>query len=177
MKPNLVKAAPWLVVLGHVPAVELVAPADIPAAEFAVMPSAVWKVKQFELIMMHATPDLPHHPGWFRHRRGGGLDRHGGGSRCSTGPCTRCWRGLQLIPKVPSKPVLVWFGIGTVPAILTIAFLISFFPVVVNVATGLATLGTFRAGGTCCARWRARLDISPVRSWFCRGPCPTSSRP
>ncbi len=37
-------------------------------------------------------------------------------------------------------PILVlWFGIGSPPAILT-AFLISFFPIVVNVATGLATL-------------------------------------
>jgi NitT/TauT family transport system permease protein len=37
-------------------------------------------------------------------------------------------------------PVLViWFGIGTVPAVLT-AFLIAFFPIVVNVATGLATI-------------------------------------
>ncbi|MDR7459677.1 MAG: ABC transporter permease subunit, partial [Armatimonadota bacterium] len=43
-------------------------------------------------------------------------------------------------PKAAIVPVLViWFGIGTVPAILT-AFLISFFPIVVNVATGLATL-------------------------------------
>jgi NitT/TauT family transport system permease protein len=37
-------------------------------------------------------------------------------------------------------PILViWFGIGTVPAIIT-AFLISFFPIVVNVATGIATV-------------------------------------
>ena len=44
------------------------------------------------------------------------------------------------IPKVAFVPILVvWFGIGTVPAVLT-AFLISFFPIVVNVATGLATL-------------------------------------
>jgi NitT/TauT family transport system permease protein len=36
-------------------------------------------------------------------------------------------------------PVLIlWFGLGEVPAIIT-AFLISFFPIVVNVATGLAT--------------------------------------
>lgn len=48
--------------------------------------------------------------------------------------------GFNSIPKVAIVPVLVvWFGIGTVPAILT-AFLISFFPIVVNVATGLATL-------------------------------------
>ena len=37
-------------------------------------------------------------------------------------------------------PVLViWFGIGTIPAIIS-AFLISFFPIMVNVATGIATL-------------------------------------
>lgn len=48
--------------------------------------------------------------------------------------------GFNSVPKVAFVPVLVvWFGIGTIPAIIT-AFLISFFPVVVNVATGLATL-------------------------------------
>lgn len=48
--------------------------------------------------------------------------------------------GFNSIPKVAIVPILViWFGIGTVPAVLT-AFLISFFPIVVNVATGLATL-------------------------------------
>ena len=37
-------------------------------------------------------------------------------------------------------PLLVmWFGIGAVPAVLT-AFLLAFFPVAVNVAVGLATL-------------------------------------
>lgn len=47
---------------------------------------------------------------------------------------------FNSIPKVAIVPLLViWFGIGTVPAILT-AFLISFFPIVVNVATGLATI-------------------------------------
>ena len=47
---------------------------------------------------------------------------------------------FNSIPKAAFVPILVvWFGIGTVPAILT-AFLISFFPIVVNVATGLATL-------------------------------------
>ena len=48
--------------------------------------------------------------------------------------------GFNSVPKAAIVPVLViWFGIGTVPAIIT-AFLISFFPIVVNVATGLATL-------------------------------------
>ena len=48
--------------------------------------------------------------------------------------------GFNAIPKVALVPVLViWFGIGTIPAVLT-AFLIAFFPIVVNVATGLATI-------------------------------------
>ena len=48
--------------------------------------------------------------------------------------------GFNAIPKVAVVPILVlWFGIGFMPAMLT-AFLISFFPIVVNVATGLATI-------------------------------------
>jgi NitT/TauT family transport system permease protein len=48
--------------------------------------------------------------------------------------------GFNCIPKVAVVPILImWFGIGEVPAVLT-AFLISFFPIVVNVATGLATM-------------------------------------
>ena len=48
--------------------------------------------------------------------------------------------GFNAVPKVAVVPILViWFGIGAIPAMLT-AFLISFFPIVVNVATGLATI-------------------------------------
>src|SRR5256885_7972281 len=48
--------------------------------------------------------------------------------------------GFNSIPKVAVVPILIiWFGIGIVPAVLT-AFLISFFPIVVNVATGLASM-------------------------------------
>ena len=48
--------------------------------------------------------------------------------------------GFNAIPKVAFVPILVvWFGIGTIPAIM-MAFLICFFPIVVNVATGLATV-------------------------------------
>ncbi|MGH7004178.1 MAG: ABC transporter permease, partial [Alphaproteobacteria bacterium] len=48
--------------------------------------------------------------------------------------------GFNTVPKVALVPILVmWFGIGSVPAIIT-AFLISFFPIVVNVATGIATV-------------------------------------
>jgi NitT/TauT family transport system permease protein len=48
--------------------------------------------------------------------------------------------GFNAIPKVAVVPILmIWFGIGTIPAIIT-AFMISFFPIVVNVATGIATV-------------------------------------
>ncbi|MCR6480332.1 ABC transporter permease [Variovorax sp. ZS18.2.2] len=47
--------------------------------------------------------------------------------------------GFSSIPKVAVVPLfVVWFGAGTVPAILT-SMVISVFPVVVNVATGLAS--------------------------------------
>ena len=48
--------------------------------------------------------------------------------------------GFNSVPKAALVPILViWFGVGTIPAIIT-AFLLSFFPVVVNVATGFATI-------------------------------------
>ena len=44
---------------------------------------------------------------------------------------------FNAILKVAFVPILVvWFGIGVGPAVLT-AFLISFFPITVNIATGL----------------------------------------
>ncbi len=47
--------------------------------------------------------------------------------------------GFSSIPKVAVVPILVlWFGSGAVPAILT-AMVTCVFPIVVNVATGLAT--------------------------------------
>lgn len=47
---------------------------------------------------------------------------------------------FNAVPKAALVPILiVWFGIGVGPGILT-AFLISFFPITVNMATGLATL-------------------------------------
>ncbi|HLS50823.1 MAG TPA: ABC transporter permease [Burkholderiaceae bacterium] len=47
--------------------------------------------------------------------------------------------GFNSVPKVAVVPILIlWFGLGELPAIIT-AFLISFFPILVNVATGLAT--------------------------------------
>ncbi len=47
---------------------------------------------------------------------------------------------FNAIPKVAIVPILmIWLGIGALPAVIT-AFVISFFPIVVNVATGLATI-------------------------------------
>ena len=63
-----------------------------------------------------------------------------GSSRFIYNACYPLLVGFNAIPKAAFVPILVvWFGIGAVPAILT-AFLICFFPIVVNVATGLATL-------------------------------------
>jgi NitT/TauT family transport system permease protein len=48
--------------------------------------------------------------------------------------------GFNTIPKVALVPLFaIWFGIGTVPAVLT-AFLLAFFPIAVNVAVGLDTV-------------------------------------
>jgi len=48
--------------------------------------------------------------------------------------------GFNTIPKVALVPLFaLWFGIGTVPAVLT-AFLLAFFPIAVNVALGLETV-------------------------------------
>ena len=48
--------------------------------------------------------------------------------------------GINSVPKAAIVPILVlWMGIGQPPAITT-AFMLSFFPIAVNVATGLATV-------------------------------------
>lgn len=48
--------------------------------------------------------------------------------------------GINSVPKAAVVPILVlWLGIGQPPAIAT-AFLLCFFPIAVNVATGLATV-------------------------------------
>jgi NitT/TauT family transport system permease protein len=45
---------------------------------------------------------------------------------------------LQIVPKVAFAPLLlIWFGAGTLP-IVAIAFLVAFFPMVVNSAVGMA---------------------------------------
>jgi NitT/TauT family transport system permease protein len=75
--------------------------------------------------------------------------------------------GFNTIPKVAVVPILViWFGIGTVPAVIT-AFLLSFFPILVNVATGIATVepelkDVLRALGA--SRWQVITKVGLPRA-------------
>ena len=63
-----------------------------------------------------------------------------GSSRLAYAAIYPLMTGFNALPKAAFVPILVvWFGIGVGPAVLT-AFLISFFPIMVNIATGLATL-------------------------------------
>jgi len=63
-----------------------------------------------------------------------------GSSRLAYAAVYPLMTGFNALPKAAFVPILVvWFGIGVGPAVLT-AFLISFFPITVNIATGLATL-------------------------------------
>jgi NitT/TauT family transport system permease protein len=74
---------------------------------------------------------------------------------------------FNAVPKAAITPILVvWFGIGLGPGILT-AFLISFFPITVNIATGLATLepeleDVLRVLGA--KRWDVLMKIGLPRS-------------
>jgi NitT/TauT family transport system permease protein len=75
--------------------------------------------------------------------------------------------GFNSIPKVAVVPILViWFGIGTIPAVIT-AFLIAFFPILVNVAVGIATVepelqDVLRALGA--SRWQVIRKVGLPRS-------------
>ena len=63
-----------------------------------------------------------------------------GSSRLAYSAIYPLMTAFNALPKAAFIPILVvWFGIGVGPAVLT-AFLISFFPIMVNIATGLATL-------------------------------------
>ena len=63
-----------------------------------------------------------------------------GSSRLAYAAVYPLMTAFNALPKAAFVPILVvWFGIGVGPAVLT-AFLISFFPIMVNIATGLATM-------------------------------------
>ena len=66
---------------------------------------------------------------------------------------------FNAVPKAAIVPILVvWFGIGVGPGILT-AFLISFFPITVNIATGLARIRCETLGRTRQSRFAALVAV------------------
>ena len=90
-----------------------------------------------------------------------------GSSRIAYAAVYPLMTAFNALPKAAFVPILVvWFGIGVGPAILT-AFLISFFPIMVNIATGLATLepeleDVLRVLGA--RRWDVLIKVGMPRS-------------
>ncbi|GAA5167198.1 ABC transporter permease [Viridibacterium curvum] len=141
---TIMKLAPWMVAAFFVVVWQVICVGfDVPSFLFPA-PSEVYKVGMSlaQPILQHATQTFLTTMAGFAIAVVVGLVL--GAALGSSAVVYRALYPLLVafnsIPKVAFVPVLVlWFGIGTVPAILT-AFLISFFPVMVNVATGLATL-------------------------------------
>lgn len=144
MRINWVRAAPWLYTLGLFLGWELLVIAlDTPVTVLPA-PSRVFQavVQYWSAIWKNSLQTL------FTTTLGFGLAVVGGlalglfigWSKTIYAGLYPLMIGFNAIPKVAVVPILViWFGIGTIPAVIT-AFLISFFPIVVNVATGLATI-------------------------------------
>ena len=81
--------------------------------------------------------------------------------------------GFSQIPKVAVVPIFVlWFGAGTVPAVLT-AMIMCIFPIVVNVATGLAT--TEPELEDVMRALKAHASSTSCGTSACRARCRTSS--
>jgi len=168
---TLIKVAPWALIITLFLVWEIICTGLKIPDYLMPAPSAIWVagVEYASPIMMHATQTL------FTTLAGFALAVVVGmvlGLAVGASPLVYkatypLLVGFNSIPKVAFVPVLVvWFGIGTVPAILT-AFLISFFPVVVNVATGLATLepeleDVLRSLGA--KRWDIMIKVGLPRS-------------
>jgi NitT/TauT family transport system permease protein len=138
------RALPWLVALGSIVLWQLVCMVLRIETFILPAPTDVWAslVRYHEAVAMHSLQTLVTTLVGFGLAVAFGLllGLALGASRTVYDGIYPVMVAFNSIPKVAIVPVLViWFGIGTVPAILT-AFLISFFPIVVNVATGLATI-------------------------------------
>ena len=141
---RLEKAVPWVVTIGSLGLWEL-ACFTLSIPKFILpSPSAIAE----SLAKWYA--EIGYHAGWtlFTTMVGFGLAVAGGMLLgVAIGASRVVYSGLyplliafNSIPKVAIVPVLViWFGIGEIPAIIT-AFMLAFFPILVNVATGLATI-------------------------------------
>ncbi|MFC3676317.1 ABC transporter permease [Ferrovibrio xuzhouensis] len=140
----LIRAMPWLVTIGFFLLWEVLCVLTGVQAFILPRPSLVF------VTMVKFAPQILHHSLWTLYTTTAGfaigvvagalLGIFIGASRLTYVGLYPVLIGFNSIPKVAVVPVLViWFGIGTIPAIIT-AFIISFFPIVVNVATGLATI-------------------------------------
>ncbi len=141
---RLENALPWIVTVGMFVVWELVVIIfDVPVFILPA-PSAIAEsmVKWWYPLMTNSWATLVTTVIGFLLAVGFGL-----GLGVAIGSSVLIYRGLyplliafNSVPKVAVVPILViWFGAGFWPAVLT-AFLISFFPIVVNVATGIATV-------------------------------------
>jgi NitT/TauT family transport system permease protein len=138
------RALPWLVVLGTLVLWELMC--RVLAVPAFILPSPIEVTQAFikypQAVMVNALYTLSTTLAGFAIAVGFGLllGLVVGSSRVVYDGLYPIMIAFNSIPKVAIVPVLViWFGIGAAPAIIT-AFTISFFPIVVNVATGLATI-------------------------------------
>jgi NitT/TauT family transport system permease protein len=143
-RANLERAMPWFVIIGLIGVWQVVVtgfgikPFILPA------PSAV-----YEAFMEHRGPIM--HNALFTLTNtligfgigivvGLALGMMIGSSRLAYKGLYPLLIGINSVPKAAVVPILVvWLGIGQPPAIAT-AFLLCFFPIAVNVATGLSTV-------------------------------------
>lgn len=142
-KTPLRHALPWLVILGMFVVWELLCRAFSISDLVLPAPSQVFKVlvTRWDALLPHATQTMMTTVvGFVLGVIAGTLIGIAiGSSRLVYDAMYPLLVGFYSIPKVAVVPILViWFGSGTVPAVIT-SLVICIFPVVVNVATGLAT--------------------------------------
>lgn len=140
---RLEKGMPWLVIFGLVAVWEIVVAAFGVRQFILPAPTEVYAalIQYHEPIMASATFTLVNTLIGFGIGIVVGLVLGAviGSSRLAYAGLYPLLVGINSIPKAAIVPILVlWMGIGRPPAITT-AFLLSFFPIAVNVATGLAT--------------------------------------
>jgi NitT/TauT family transport system permease protein len=140
---NLLRASPYLLTLG------LFVIWEVGCIVFNVAEYVLPRPSQFFYILFTRAPDLWGHTAQTLYTTllgfslgvvvGVALGVAVGSSRLVYVAVYPLLVGFNSIPKVAIVPILViWFGIGTIPAVIT-SMVISLFPVTANVATGLAT--------------------------------------
>ena len=144
MNKMLYRALPWLVIVGMFVLWELIVYVFTIPSFFLPPPSAVFVTLWTQLgpITGHVLITLYETLGGFALATviGAALGVALGASPLVHHSTYPMLIGFNTVPKSALVPIIVmWFGIGVVPAIIT-SFMISFFPIVVNVATGIATV-------------------------------------